>query len=177
MTYKASISREFGDKAQFAISCVHEPFGSEPRYVYGRMCIRSGDKSLGDFHEPACMLNVTASHLHGVLERLPNLSADVFSGLGEASIWETIDRAIYRNDDRPMEEIVADAGRFFQYDFLTNGGESFDKSKSFIFREDDKVSILFIEDDKVLDSIVVSIDSFYSAVKGFLDWIDSGGTS
>lgn len=139
------------------------------------MCIRAGDKILGDFYEPACMLNVTASHLQGVLERLPKFASDAFQGESDASIWETIDKAIYQGDDRSTEEIVADSDRYSRYDFLTNGGESFDNSKSFIVRDGDKVRLLFKIDDAALDSITVDGETFYTVVRGFLDWIDSGG--
>jgi hypothetical protein len=139
------------------------------------MCIRAGDKILGDFYEPACMLNVTASHLQGILERLPKLASDAFQGESDASVWETIDEAIYQDDDRSMEEIVADSERYFRYDFLTNGGESFDNSKSFIVRDGDNVRLLFKGDDAAPDSITVDVSTFCTVVSGFLDWIDSGG--
>ena len=175
MTLEASICREFGDREQFSIICAHEPFGEEPRHVFGRMCIRAGDKSLGDFGEPACMLNVTASHLQGVLRRLPDLANDGFGGMSDSCIWDTIDKAVYQGDDRSMQEVAADAEKFFKFDFLTNGGESFDKSKSFIVREGDNVRLLFVEDGKAMDSIVVNEGMFRGVVQDFLDWIDSGG--
>jgi hypothetical protein len=175
MTSEASIYREFGDQSRFAIVCVHEPLGSEPCHVYGRMCIRAGDKILGDFDESACMLNVTASHLQAILERLPKIDSDTFQGENEAFVWKTIDKAIYQDDDRSKEEVVADSERYFRYDFLTNGGESFDNSKSFIVRDGNTVSILFKMDDNVLKCIAVDVDTFRIVVKGFLDWIDSGG--
>lgn len=42
-----------------------------------------------------------------------------------------------------MEQIVADARRYRRFDFLTNGGESFDHSKSFFVANAHKVRILF----------------------------------
>lgn len=175
MNSEKSIYREFGDQARFAVVCAHDPFGSEPRYVFGRMCIRAGDKTLGDFYEPACMLNVTASHLQGILERLPKLASDAFQGENDAFVWDAIDKAIYQDYDRSTKEIVADSDRYFRYDFLTNGGESFDNSKSFIVRDGDKVRLLFKVDDAALDSITVDVGTFCTVVRGFLDWIDSGG--
>lgn len=100
MTPEASIYRNFGDKAQFAIVCAHDPFGSEPRHVFGRMCIRARNKVLGDFDEPTCMLNVTASHLQAILKRLPQLDSARFLGQSDALVWEIIDKALYENDDR-----------------------------------------------------------------------------
>jgi hypothetical protein len=75
------------------------------------------------------------------LNRLPDLADDGFSGMSDFCIWETIDIAIFDDDDRSMESVVADAKKFFKFDFLTNGGESFDKSRSFIVRNGDKVRL------------------------------------
>jgi hypothetical protein len=139
------------------------------------MCIRSGDKILGDFDESACMLNVTASHLQAILKRLPQLDSATFQGQSEAMVWEIIDNAIYADDDRSTEEIVADAERYFRYDFLTNGGESFDNSKSFIVRDGDSVKLLFKRDDEALESMRVDLGTFCVVVGEFLAWIDAGG--
>jgi len=175
MTSAASIYKNFGDQANFAIVCAHDPFGSEPRHVFGRMCIRAGDKVLGDFDEPACMLNVTASHLQATLKRLPQLNSSLFQGQNDALVWDIIDKALYLDDDRSKEEIVADADRYFRYDFLTNGGESFDDSKSFIVRDGKSVRLLFKKDNEALESISVDVDVFCAVVREFLNWIEKGG--
>jgi hypothetical protein len=139
------------------------------------MCIRAGDKVLGDFDEPACMLNVTASHLQAILESLPQMDGAIFQRQSDAQAWDIIDKALYLDDDRSTEEIVADSKRFFRYDFLTNCGESFDNSKSFIVRDGDSVRLLFKTGDDALESIDVEVGTFCAAVRGFLDWIDQGG--
>jgi len=121
------------------------------------------------------MLNVTARHLEEIVKRLASLESKVFFGLNDASSWEIIDKAIYRDDDRPMEKIAADTERFFKFDFLTNGGESFNTSKSFIVSEGGWIRILFVEGDNSLDCIHVSVDAFRSTVQAFLDWVSLGG--
>jgi hypothetical protein len=175
MSSEASIYRQFGNQAQFAIVCAHDPFGDEPRHVFGRMCIRASDKVLGDFDEPACMLNVTASHLQTILKRLPDLESALFRAQSDALVWDIIDRALYLDDDRSAEEVVADSVRYSRYDFLTNGGESFDNSKSFIVRDGEHVRLLFKKDEGTLESISVDVGEFCSVVRSFLKWIDNGG--
>ncbi|MYN41663.1 hypothetical protein GTP55_20080 [Duganella sp. FT109W] len=175
MSSEVSIYRHFGEQSQFAIVCAHEPFGSEPRRVFGRMCIRAGDKVLGDFDEPACMLNVTASHLQAILEHLPKMDCAIFLDQSDAYAWDLIDKALYLDDDRSIEEVVPDSKRFYQYDFLTNGGESFDKSKSFIVRDGGSVRLLFKTGDDALESMRVEVGTFCAVVRAFLDWIDKGG--
>jgi hypothetical protein len=175
MTSEVSIYRHFGDQAHFAIVCVREPFGSEPRHVFGRMCIRAGDKVLGDFDEQACMLNVTASHLRTILEHLLQMDCALFQDLSDALAWDLIDNALYLDDDRSTEEVAADSKRFSRYDFLTNGGESFDNSKSFIVRDGGSVRLLFKRGDDTLESMKVEVGTFCAVVRAFLDWIDQGG--
>ena len=165
----------FGDSTLFALECIHEPIPNEHGHVYGRMCIRSNNQVLGDFEAPACMLNVTAAHLEEVLRRLPELKTDMFSGQDDITVWERIDKALYLDDDRSIEEVVADANLFSKFDFLTNGGESFDISKSFIIRDADCLQILFIQEGAGLSIMNVHIDLFTDAVTAFLDWINAGG--
>jgi len=167
--------RVFGDSVQFALECIHEPIPNERGRVYGRMCIRSNNQVLGDFEEPTCMLNVTAAHLEEVLRRLPELKTDMFSGQDDITVWERINKALYLDDDRSIEEVLADANLFSKFDFLTNGGESFDISKSFIIRDADCVRILFIQEGAGFSVMNIHIDLFTDAVTAFLDWINAGG--
>lgn len=168
-------AREFGNPSIFALVCIHEPTPNDREHVYGRMCIRSNEKMLGDFDEPCCMLNVTAAFLEAVIRRLPELETDVFVAKDDLSVWQRIDKALYVDDDRSNEEIVADANLFFKFNFLTNGGESFDGSKSFVLREGSRVRILFVQGNAALSCISVHIDLFKETVRDFLEWISAGG--
>jgi len=175
MTSEVSIYRQFGNPDQFAIVCAHDPFGSEPHQVFGRMCIRARDTVLGDFDEPACMLNVTARHLQTTLNRLPQMDSAPFMGQSDALVWDIIDRALYLDDDRSAEEVVADSDRYSRYDFLTNGGESFNNSRSFIVLDGDRVRLLFKKNDAPLESMSVEVEYFCTVIRSFLEWIDKGG--
>lgn len=168
-------AKEFGNPSIFAFVCIHETIPNDRGHVYGRMCIRSNEKVLGDFDEPACMLNVTAAHLEAVIRRLPELENDMFVAKDDLSVWQRIDKALYLDDDRSSEEIAADANLFFKFDFLTNGGESFDDSKSFVLREGSRVRILFVQGNAALSCISVHIDLFEETVREFLEWISTGG--
>jgi hypothetical protein len=176
MSFETSIYRQFGDQAQFAILCAHDPFGSASRHVFGRMCIRASDAVLGNFNEPACVLNVTASHLQEILKRLPQLESTLFQGQSDAIVWDIIDRALYLDDNRSDEDVFADSARYSRYEFLTNGGDSFDESKSFIIRDGECVRLLFKKNDGALESISVDVEEFCAVVRSFLEWIDKGGT-
>lgn len=168
-------AKEFGNPSIFAFVCIHETIPNDRGHVYGRMCIRSNEKVLGDFDEPACMLNVTAAHLEAVIRSLPELETDMFVAKDDLSVWQRIDKALYLDDDRSSEEIAADANLFFKFDFLTNGGESFDDSKSFVLREGSRVRILFVQGNAALSCISVHIYLFEETVREFLEWISTGG--
>lgn len=122
------------------------------------------------------MLNVTASHLQTILKRLQQMDSVAFRGQSDALVWDIIDRALYLDDDRSAEEVVTDSACYSQYDFLTNGGESFDNSKSFIVRDGDRVRLLFKNDNYALESMNVDVEEFSAVVRSFLAWIDKGGT-
>jgi hypothetical protein len=168
-------AREFGNPSVFAFVCRHEPIPNDRGHVFGRMCIKSNEKVLGDFDEPACMLNVSASHLEAVVNRLPELETDMFVGQNDLAVWGKIDKSLYLDDDRSDEELAADSEQFFKFDFLTNGGESFDDSKSFVIREGSRVRILFVQGNATVSCMSVHIDLFEETVRAFLEWINTGG--
>ncbi|MHA4867807.1 hypothetical protein ACXZ1M_08900 [Duganella sp. PWIR1] len=167
--------KEFGNPSAFAFVCQHEPIPNERGHVYGRMCIKSNEKVLGDFDEPVCMLNVTASHLEAVISRLPELDTDMFVGQDDLAVWGKIDKYLYLDDERSNEELANDSEQFSKFDFLTNGGESFDDSKSFIIREGSRVRILFVQGNSTVSCMSVHTDLFKETVQAFLEWINTGG--
>lgn len=164
---------QFGNPASFAIQCVHEPIENDHGWVFGRMCLLAGPNVLGNFDEPACMLDVTANHLLGVLNRLPDLDEPAFYALNDEQLFCFLDRVLYEDDSRTNEQVRADAETYFKFDFLNNGGESFDRSKSFIACYGEKVRVLFTEGVGGVRSIHVEKSSFVQVINSFLCWLVS----
>jgi hypothetical protein len=127
---------------------------------------------LGDFSEPACMLNVTAAHLVDVLRTLPELDEAALSDLADDALYELLDVAIYRDDARTAERVIADSKKYSKFDFLTNGGESFDHFKSFIEVSNGQVRILFSELSGHPVAARVDRATFVATVSAFLSWIE-----
>lgn len=168
---------KFGEPSVFQIECIHEPMPNPSGHVFGRMCLRFESDVLGDLDEPACMLNVTAGHLEDVLDGIDALEAPELFALTDSRLWERLDTALYRNDNRTIVEVTADDRRYFKFDFLTNGGESFDGSKSFIVASESNVRILFKNDDadRSLVGATVNRYVFVEALQSFLNWLDAEG--
>ena len=166
---------QFGDPSRFAIRCVHEPILNETARVFGRMCIIVGGQQLGDFNEPACMLNVTEGHLQAVLRRLSNLFDPAFDELADVALYRLLSRALYESDERTSEQVAADAERYFKFDFLTNGGESFDRFRSFICLSKGRVKILFADASDVPIVANVEAEYFAETVAAFLSWLSAEG--
>lgn len=166
-----------GDTATFAVECYHEPLPNETRRVFGRMCIWAGGHALGDINEPACMLNVTEGFLERFLQRIGSLRDPALSELSDRDAFDFLNRALYLDDDRSDEQISIDARRFSKFDFLTNGGESFDCSKSFVTEEDGYLRVLFEDDTEGFASARVPCDAFESAIRGFLAWVAKEGAN
>ncbi|MDO8330678.1 MAG: Imm42 family immunity protein [Fluviicoccus sp.] len=164
-----------GDKENFGYECYHDPLKNERRRVFGRMCVWAAGQVLGDISEPACMLNVTEGHLQSLLARMEALDEPLLSALGAREAFDFLDRALYLDDDRSNEQVTSDAERFFKFDFLTNGGESFDRTKSFIHRRDSQLRILFVDDEGGFNSVLVGLSAFTLATKGFLAWVSAEG--
>ncbi|MEM7430485.1 MAG: hypothetical protein AAF351_00970 [Pseudomonadota bacterium] len=160
-----------GEKQTFAIECYHDPLPNESGHVFGRMCVWLGSKSLGDITEPSCMLSATERCLAELLERLDSLDDPMMRGLSDRDSYNLLNRLLYEDDVRSDEQVSLDADRFAKFDFLTNGGESFDHSKSFIAISGDQLLIVFDDENTGFGSGKVSRSAFRLVVKGFLGWV------
>lgn len=161
-----------GERSVFQIQCIHEPLPESEGRVFGRMCLRFDDEVLGDFDDPACMLNVTARHFEDALEGLPEHNEPELYSLTDEQLWARLDSALYGDDNRTMEQIVADARRYRRFDFLTNGGESFDHSKSFFLASGHEVRILFKMHDQPVVARSVDRSDFVETIQTWLAWLD-----
>jgi hypothetical protein len=121
------------------------------------------------------MLNVTEGHLQSLLLRLDSLYDPSLRGLGDRDAFTLLDRAIYADDERSTVEVTQDAERFSKFDFLTNGGESFDRTKSFIVADGDRLRILFTNEKDEFVSAQVGRASFMLTMRGFLAWVAGEG--
>ena len=139
------------------------------------MCLWVGGTPLGDIDEPACMLNVTEGHLQSLLQRLDALDDPAVRSLTDREAFDFLDRAIYLDDARSIEQIAADSARFFKFDLLTNGGESFDRTKSFLVANGESLRILFEDQQRGFASARVARADFVLAVRGFLAWLTNEG--
>lgn len=109
------MTEKIGNCSAFQIQCVHEPFPGSEGYVFGRMCLRFADDVLGDFDEPACMLNVTAGHVEDALESLAEYDEPELSALTDEQLWERLDSALYGDDNRTIEQILPTQGGKYGY--------------------------------------------------------------
>lgn len=164
-----------GNTHIFGIECHHEPIPNETKRVFGRMCIFASNQVLGSIDEPACMLNVTEGHLSDVIRQLPSLKDETLENLTDLEAFNFLDHALYMDDDRSDLEVQQDAERYSKFDFLTNGGESFDGTKSFIVASGSNVRLLFTDAADIFYSALVPHDEFVKVVTAFFVWIDDEG--
>ena len=164
----------FGNKNEFAVEAIHERLSDDETHVFGRMCLWLGGEMLGDLSEPSCMLDVTAGFFESILGRFSDLSVQEFSGLSDSEAFNLLNSKIYEDDTRSADQVATDSRIYFKFDFLTNGGESFDNSKSFIVVEKGSVRVLFYNYDvDKLFSHKVPIFEFKTCINQFLAWYHS----
>jgi hypothetical protein len=166
-----------GDPKTFAIECYHDPLPNETRRVFGRMCLWVAGAALGDITEPACMLNVTEGFLQDTLNGLETLDDPALRTLSDREAYALLDRALYLDDERSNEQVSADSDRFGKFNFLTNCGESFDRTNSFIIgnRDAENLRILFEDEQGHFWSGSVAQPTFILTVRRFLAWVADEG--
>lgn len=135
------------------------------------MCIRTASGVLGDVTEPSCMLNVTEGILERVLGNLPQLNEREIVELSDSEAFNFLNRVLYTDLERSPEELWQSHKRYFKYDFLSQGGESFDKGKSFIVLAGEKVRVLFSDTAGSFHSAYVEVREFSDVIHSFFAWL------
>jgi hypothetical protein len=166
-----------GDPNHFAIECHHDPISNETQRVFGRMCIHTASGILGDVSEPSCMLNVTEGILTRVLGNLPKLNDTEVLKLSDLEAFDFLNRVLYLEIDRSAEELWQAHERYFKYDFLTQGGESFDRTKSFAILTDEQVRVIFTDHNGKFHSTHISLCVFRDVIQSFFAWLKKEGNS
>lgn len=126
----------FGNPEDFAIEAMTEMHLVAPSAVWGRMCVHIGTVVLGDFSDEHCGLYCAYRGFKELLNTNTRLWDESFDGLSREQIHDLVRNAIYGNDDRAMDTILADSRRYRRFDFLTNWDEQFDGFASVIVQED-----------------------------------------
>ncbi len=155
----------FGQPTDFAIEAYHEPYG--PEYGgFGRMCIHIQGVQLGDIRENHYSLFDATDQFR---QRYPSIETfwdESFAGLTDAEIFAALDHALYIGEESGWE-------RYGRFDFLTNSGEQFDDSKTFIIcRPEGRVHILYQLRDDTLGSGSCSAQTFRSVAEAYVPWFD-----
>ncbi|MDZ4401712.1 hypothetical protein [Prosthecobacter sp.] len=155
----------FGQPTDFSIEVYHEPSGPEWG-GFGRMAIVVQGVELGDIRENHCSLFHAADRLRELPPIIGNFWDESFDGLSDAEIFAVVDQALYGSDD-------SNAERYRRFDFLTNTGEQFDDSKTFIVcRPDGRVHILYQLRDDTSGSACCLAQTFRQAAESFVCWFD-----
>ncbi len=132
----------FGDPSEFAIEAMIEPHLIAPSAVWGRMCLHIGPVVLGDITDEHCGLYGAYCGFNELVGDTTRLWDDSFTGLNHKQIHDRVRNAIYGDDERSMDTILADAQRYRRFDFLTNWGEQFDGFASVIVQHDDAITTI-----------------------------------
>ncbi|MGZ4965168.1 MAG: hypothetical protein ACXWBP_10055 [Limisphaerales bacterium] len=156
----------FGDPKQFAIEAYHEPHG--PQYAgFGRLCIRVAGIPIGDIRDNHCSLFHATDRFRELIQNVDTLWNESFAGLSDAEIFGIIDRDLYIGEP-------SDSGpSYSNFDFLTNTGEMFDGTKTFIFGSSDgQVHVLCRFRDDSFRSGLCSIQAFRATAEAYIHWFD-----
>ena len=156
----------FGDPKEFAIEAYHEPSG--PQWVgCGRICIYVGGNTIGDIRDNHCSLFHVTDRFRYLARSVGGLWNDSFSGLSDADIFGLIDDDLYTVESDNGLPIFSD------FDFLTNSGEMFDGTKTFIYTTPDSyVHVLCRYRDHSFSSGRCSVKYFCAIADAYVGWFD-----
>ena len=156
----------FGDPKDFAIEAYHEPSGLRWGGC-GRMCIYIQGVCLGDIRDNHCSLSQATNRIRKVAADFESLSDASFSALSDEEVFALIDREIYAGEASESKPSYAAC------DFLTNAGEMFDGTKTFIiFRPPDRVHIFFRLGDDSFGSGSCSVQTYRGVADAYASWFE-----
>ena len=170
----------FGNKSDFAIEAMIEPYLAPPSEPWGRLCIWVSGTQIGDFDDPHCGLYNCYISFQEISKRLDALWTKELEGLSDIEIWNFLDGTLYGyhgnieiDDLRTLEETIRDAEKYSKFDFLTNWGEMFDRGgKSFILKPSSgHIKILNYDyKQEIVRAYRCTELSFYRASREFSNW-------
>ena len=164
--YLPSLLMIFGDPNDFAIEAHHEPSGAQWG-GFGRLCIYINGNAIGDIRDNYCSLFAITNRFRELPTEIGSLWSDRFTGLTDDQIFRVIDDVLYIGSDH---DIGANFGRF---DFLTNTGEMFNATKTFLYCESGSlVHLLYRVNDGVPQSGACDIELFTSTSNEYVRWFD-----
>ena len=118
------------------------------------------------------MLDVTANFFDVALKKISGHAGPELCALSDEALWQRLDDAIYSGDQRTSEQVYGDSFRYSRFDFLTGGGESFDKVKCFFIASADDVRVLFQDGNQPVTSATVARSVFVQTLQAWLQWFD-----
>jgi hypothetical protein len=158
----------FGNIKHFGIECYHEPICNDRKWAHGRMCLWINNNKLGDINAPSCALCVTKLHLTDI-----NLTEfNEFNNFKDLDIYKFLDLKLYQDDKRTNEQIYEDSLRYSRFNFLTNGGESFDRTKSFIVPESKVIRIIWRDEYDSINYGHIQRYEFLEIISKWNVWFD-----
>ena len=132
-----------GDKSIFAIEFYTDSDLNPSHHVFGQMCVWIAGKFLGDISETNCILGVSRTDLERFLVKLKSHKNGEFAELSDLESFELLHLKLYGDEECTEEQIKEDGDKYWRYNFLTNGGESFDPYTSFAVTQDESIRFLW----------------------------------
>lgn len=152
-----------GDPLEFSVEIFHEPESSRWK-GFGRMCVHIEGIVLGRLHERHCSLFHAVDRIIEVADQLPFLWDNRFVDHSDVSIFILLDGALYQGTE-PND------GSLDRFDSLTNTGEQFDDSKTFLYcTPAGSVHLLYQLHDQPARSAVCTSHSFTAAASQLREW-------
>ena len=165
-----------GDRNTFAVEFSNQLTPNTREHVFGRMCVRAQGCRLGDMVGPLYMLDVPGSILRELIGRLDSLDDVSLADISDRDVFNLLKSARHGAGDSGLP--LLDIESFDKFDFLTNAGESFDGTLSFIVGGGDYLRLLFTDEKKMFHATRVEQRAFVRTVAEFLRWMDEQvGTS
>jgi hypothetical protein len=165
----------FGDTSIYAIEVHHQPVDDNAFYITGKICIYFFKKAFGDINNEYCDLDQPYETLLDKIKNINELEYE-FDLHNDYEIFNFLDDKLYIEDyKRTLDQIKKDGELYFKFNFLTNAGETFDGTKSFIYVDkNNMVHILYQIHDKKNEITCIKLDReiFKETTIDYIKWYE-----
>jgi len=129
------------------------------------MCLHTSNKTIGDIFENHCSLHDAIARITTSASNIDSLWHDEFQGKDDQEIFKILDEYLYIGDHALWP-------CYGHFDFLTNSGEQFDDTKTFLYRSPltDQLHLLYQCSSEPPASSSFPTNSFLESANGLKHW-------
>jgi len=163
----------FGDINKFAIECldIREVHDKYMKWYYGKVLFRIGDQIIGDNSCEETINSIAKTIKQMYTYKTFRESIFLYSLSNEEAIRKVYD-ALYKDDDRTIEQIKMDSNNYIKYIGLPLGFDAYTNWKVILIEKEKSARYIWMHNEETPKESYLDYGEFDTVLANFLKWAD-----